>query len=365
MPAATDIKPAPTTPEHPGRVPQPRAARPRAGPLPPARRRRVRRAHQELRPVRGHRRARRHRPADLQARHRDHHGGSIGRQLLQPPGPVTRPPFSRAIVIVLDSLGVGELPDAADYGDQGSNTLGHIARRVPPADPDAPRPGPVADRRTARRRAGRVARGGLRPDGGAVAGQGLGHRALGADGARDRPRRSRCSRTASPRRPSASSSGGSAARRWGTPSRRAPSSSRSSAPSTCAPARRSSTRRPTASSRSPRTRTSSRCPSCTGSARSPTTCSCTGMGLGRIIARPFVGSPGVVPAHVEPPRFRRAAGRRDRCSTGSRPRASRSSRSARSWTCSPGRASPSRCTPRPTTRGWTRWSGRWRSGPAA
>jgi phosphopentomutase len=38
--------------------------------------------------------------------------------------------FSRAIVIVLDSVGVGELPDAADYGDEGSNTLGNIARVV-------------------------------------------------------------------------------------------------------------------------------------------------------------------------------------------------------------------------------------------
>jgi phosphopentomutase len=38
--------------------------------------------------------------------------------------------FSRAIVIVLDSVGVGELPDAAQYGDQGSNTLGNISRRV-------------------------------------------------------------------------------------------------------------------------------------------------------------------------------------------------------------------------------------------
>jgi phosphopentomutase len=44
---------------------------------------------------------------------------------------VTPPTFSRAIVIVLDSVGVGELPDAADYGDQGSNTLCNIARRVP------------------------------------------------------------------------------------------------------------------------------------------------------------------------------------------------------------------------------------------
>ncbi len=32
----------------------------------------------------------------------------------------------RATVIVLDSLGVGELPDAGEYGDKGANTLGHI-----------------------------------------------------------------------------------------------------------------------------------------------------------------------------------------------------------------------------------------------
>ena len=38
--------------------------------------------------------------------------------------------FTRAIVIVLDSVGVGELPDARAYGDQGSNTLGNIARPV-------------------------------------------------------------------------------------------------------------------------------------------------------------------------------------------------------------------------------------------
>jgi phosphopentomutase len=32
---------------------------------------------------------------------------------------------------VLDSVGCGELPDAAAYGDQGSDTLGNIAREVP------------------------------------------------------------------------------------------------------------------------------------------------------------------------------------------------------------------------------------------
>jgi phosphopentomutase len=37
----------------------------------------------------------------------------------------------RVFLIVLDSVGCGELPDARDYGDEGSDTLGNIARRVP------------------------------------------------------------------------------------------------------------------------------------------------------------------------------------------------------------------------------------------
>jgi phosphopentomutase len=44
---------------------------------------------------------------------------------------LTTPVFTRVIVIVLDSVGIGELPDAAAYGDQGSDTLGNIARVVP------------------------------------------------------------------------------------------------------------------------------------------------------------------------------------------------------------------------------------------
>jgi phosphopentomutase len=35
----------------------------------------------------------------------------------------------RIFLIVLDSVGVGSLPDAAAYGDEGANTLGHIAER--------------------------------------------------------------------------------------------------------------------------------------------------------------------------------------------------------------------------------------------
>lgn len=37
--------------------------------------------------------------------------------------------FKRIFVIVADSLGVGELPDAEKYGDVGANTLGHIANK--------------------------------------------------------------------------------------------------------------------------------------------------------------------------------------------------------------------------------------------
>ena len=39
--------------------------------------------------------------------------------------------FDRVIWIVLDSVGIGELPDAAAYGDVGRDTLGHIARSRP------------------------------------------------------------------------------------------------------------------------------------------------------------------------------------------------------------------------------------------
>ncbi|MBV9495529.1 MAG: phosphopentomutase [Acidobacteria bacterium] len=47
----------------------------------------------------------------------------------------------RAIVIVCDSLGVGELPDAAEFGDEGSNTLGHILDTQRPSLPTLARLG--------------------------------------------------------------------------------------------------------------------------------------------------------------------------------------------------------------------------------
>jgi phosphopentomutase len=45
--------------------------------------------------------------------------------------PAANPHFDRVIWIVLDSVGIGELPDAAAYGDVGRDTLGHIARSRP------------------------------------------------------------------------------------------------------------------------------------------------------------------------------------------------------------------------------------------
>ena len=39
--------------------------------------------------------------------------------------------FDRVILIVFDSVGCGALPDAADYGDAGSDTLGNISRHIP------------------------------------------------------------------------------------------------------------------------------------------------------------------------------------------------------------------------------------------
>jgi phosphopentomutase len=36
--------------------------------------------------------------------------------------------MKRAFLLVLDSAGIGGAPDAAKYGDEGSNTIGHIAK---------------------------------------------------------------------------------------------------------------------------------------------------------------------------------------------------------------------------------------------
>lgn len=54
--------------------------------------------------------------------------------------------MTRAIIIVLDSVGIGGAPDAADFGDEGANTLGHIAAAcaMGEGDQNGLRSGPLA-----------------------------------------------------------------------------------------------------------------------------------------------------------------------------------------------------------------------------
>ena len=51
--------------------------------------------------------------------------------------------MSRAILIVLDSVGCGGAPDAADFGDEGANTLGHIIEACATGRADEGRSGPL------------------------------------------------------------------------------------------------------------------------------------------------------------------------------------------------------------------------------
>ena len=44
--------------------------------------------------------------------------------------------MSRVFLTVLDAVGAGELPDAADYGDVGTNTLGHVIAACDPKLPN-------------------------------------------------------------------------------------------------------------------------------------------------------------------------------------------------------------------------------------
>ena len=44
--------------------------------------------------------------------------------------------MKRVILIVLDSVGVGALPDAAAYQDVGANTVGHIVQNMQPQLPN-------------------------------------------------------------------------------------------------------------------------------------------------------------------------------------------------------------------------------------
>lgn len=51
--------------------------------------------------------------------------------------------MSRAFLVVLDSVGCGGAPDAAEFGDQGANTLGHIADACAAGRAEEGRSGPL------------------------------------------------------------------------------------------------------------------------------------------------------------------------------------------------------------------------------
>jgi phosphopentomutase len=51
--------------------------------------------------------------------------------------------MARAFLIVMDSVGIGGAPDAADFGDEGANTLGHIADACAAGRVDVGRAGPL------------------------------------------------------------------------------------------------------------------------------------------------------------------------------------------------------------------------------
>ena len=46
--------------------------------------------------------------------------------------------YKRIFTIVIDSLGIGAMADAAEYGDAGTDTLGHISESVDKFNTDAP-----------------------------------------------------------------------------------------------------------------------------------------------------------------------------------------------------------------------------------
>ncbi|GLS86493.1 phosphopentomutase [Cypionkella aquatica] len=51
--------------------------------------------------------------------------------------------MARAFLVVMDSVGCGGAPDAADFGDAGANTLGHIAQACAAGQADIGRAGPL------------------------------------------------------------------------------------------------------------------------------------------------------------------------------------------------------------------------------
>ena len=49
--------------------------------------------------------------------------------------------FGRVVLVVLDSAGIGEMPDAGEWGDEGSDTIGNVLATQKPRLPNLQRLG--------------------------------------------------------------------------------------------------------------------------------------------------------------------------------------------------------------------------------
>ena len=225
------------------------------------------------------------------------------------------------------------------YGDQGSDTLGHIARRVPLARADAAGAWSRSHRRARRAAACRPARGRGRTHGGSIGRQGLGHRSLGNDGRRARPPVSGVSRRLSRRDDlrefsrligrgvigNKAASGTAIIDELGAEHMRTGALIvYTSADSVFQIAAHEAV--------VPVSELVSRCEIAYALVGE-------GLGVARVIARPFVGEPGHVQADRQSPRLRAAAAGRDAARSADRRRRFRWSRSARSTISSPAAAS--------------------------
>ncbi len=200
--------------------------------------------------------------------------GGAGRRWTDETGGTHRPAaaggtaMTRVAVIVLDGVGAGALPDAAAYGDEGSNTLRHVLEATGVALPNLTALG-LGEIVGAAGVDGAVARAPRRPTGACSSAAPARTRppATGSSWGSSSSGRSRPTRRASRPTSSSPSSAPSAAACSPTAPPRARPSSRSSATSTSPAAAPSSTPRPTPSSRSPATRASSRSSGSTSGAR--------------------------------------------------------------------------------------------------
>ena len=91
--------------------------------------------------------------------------------------------YKRIFVIVLDSLGIGAMPDAARFADEGADTFGHILEKTKTLNIPKSSQAWVSELKVRRRyERRRVSRGALHADAGSEQRKRYDDRTLGDDG---------------------------------------------------------------------------------------------------------------------------------------------------------------------------------------